>query len=87
MIKELTKEAVKGGVKQVLKDGFETSSVYIYAGFLCATAMTGLEIGYKGWRMVYAEAGKLIKKLPEKLKKQPKPASDGNEKPEEPKQE
>ena len=87
MIKELTKEAVKDGVKKVMTDGFETMSAGVYAGFICASAWTGVQLGYTGWKSIYAKLGKIMKELPAKLKKQKPAASDGNEKPEEPKQE
>lgn len=87
MLKELTKETLKESVKTVMADGFKTASAGVYAGFICAGAWTGVQLGYTGWKSIYAKLGKIMKELPAKLKKQKPAASDGNEKPEEPKQE
>lgn len=89
-IANITKEAVKTGATEMLKDGSKLFATGVYNGFILATGVAGVKLGYAGWTKIYAGIGDGIKKLSDKIKEaKAQPASDekSEDKHEDPKQE
>ena len=67
-IANITKEAVKTGATEMLKDGSKLFATGVYNGFILATGVAGVKLGYAGWTKIYAGIGDGIKKLSDKIK-------------------